>query len=128
MPLQRFKQDDEWVVEIPEKLFVCPQCGAGYERNSKDEMHGLYSDDDRESLPGDLFYDDELILCSGMLGEDEQKCDWQGGAGQIYRAAVKKTPAAEAVPCPCCKGTGSVAKKKAAAFKAVLKALGKKGL
>lgn len=134
MPLRRFKQDGEWVVEIPEQFFKCPRCGAGYERNSKDQMHGLYSDDDRECLPGDLFYDDELIRCSGVIKleedgcEDEKKCDWEGGAGQIYRAAVKKTPAAEVVPCPCCAGTGSVAKKKAVAFKTVLKALGKKGL
>lgn len=112
MPLQQSKHESRVIVEIPLADWKCPRCGSGAETTSH---AGLVDEGLEENVPrgSEWQYGDSPVMCYAV-DQDGYQCGWEGTVLQVYRAILKRH---DLVPCPCCKGTGSVPAKKAASIK-----------
>lgn len=93
-------------VPIPEKDWKCPKCGVGVEAEDS-EGWVIY---DCVNYDCEFLHDSDTLVCGqcghGMTGEEYSR--WY---------AKKKS----AVKCPCCRGEGTVSKKKAEEYKRCMK-------
>lgn len=89
--------------KIPDDMWKCPECGAGYDQKTGE---GLTGDDcttweDAVALHGknEVGPQEEYGWCECT------NCRWSGTSKQVYRAAQER---AKRKPCPHCKGSGWV--------------------
>lgn len=90
-------------MKIPDELWKCPECGAGY-----DDGNGLTG-------PDYTTYEEYVVAYGNDDGESPdnygwcycEKCGWEGHVNEVVEAAQKK---AGRKKCPHCHGTGWINK------------------
>jgi len=98
--VKKFKKDGILWLEIPLSEWKCPKCGS-------EEV----VDETDENWEGDLIPADAPVHCENDEKDEDgyTKCGWEGDALDLYLAKHKVD---NTMPCPTCKGSGVVPRKK----------------